>query len=71
MLPSKIPGSKTGKRSWLLFGLTTHMSRALKVFVGSPPKSASESGQYTTVFMHMEDLSVNSKVADIWCWACC
>ena len=41
-----------------------HVSHALKVFVGQT--SAKEShGQYAAVLMHMEDLSANSKNADI------
>ena len=43
---------------WLL-----HVSRALKVFVGH--NSASVSAQYAAMLMYMEDLSVNSKNADI------
>jgi len=44
-----------------------HVSRAFKVFVGAKPASQSESSQYSGVLMHMEDLSVNSKVVDIQC----
>ena len=40
-----------------------HVSRALG-FVGTKSPQA-ESGQYSAVLMHMEDLSVNSKVTDI------
>lgn len=40
-----------------------HVSQALKVFVGNT--SASESGQHAAVLIHMENLSVNSKNADI------
>lgn len=43
-----------------------HVSRALNVFVGgSKNATQTESGQYSAVLMHMEDLSVNSKNADI------
>ena len=36
------------------------------MFVGSAKSiSVSEPGQYSAVLMHMEDLNVNSKVADI------
>ena len=52
--PTQVRGTR-----WL-----PHVSRALNVLVGSPAKST-ESGQYSAVLMHMEDLSVNSKVADI------
>ena len=51
--PTQVRGTR-----WLL-----HVSRALKVFVGHT--SASVSGQYAAMLMHMEDLSVNSKNADI------
>lgn len=51
--PTQVRGTR-----WL-----PHVSRALKVFVSDTP--ASESGQYAAVLMHMEDLSVNSKNADI------
>lgn len=54
--PTQVRGTR-----WL-----PHVSRALNVFVGAPKSiSVSEPGQYSTVLMHMEDLSVNSKVADI------
>ena len=53
--PTQVRGTR-----WL-----PHVSRALKVFVSHPSKSASESGQYAAVLLHMEDLSVTSKVADI------
>ena len=43
----------------------THVSRALKVFVGRTSASASTCGQYATMLMHMENLSANSKNADI------
>lgn len=52
--PTQVRGTR-----WL-----PHVSRALGVFVETKyPQS--ESGQYSTVLMHMEDLSVNSKVADV------
>ncbi len=51
--PTQVRGTR-----WL-----PHVSRALKVFVSDT--LASESGQYAAVLMHMEDLSVNSKNADI------
>lgn len=51
--PTNVKGTR-----WL-----PHVSRALKVFVGH--SSASESGKYAAVLMHMDDLSVNSKNADI------
>ena len=51
--PTQVRGTR-----WL-----PHVSRVLKVFVGNT--SASESGQYAAVLMYMEDLSVNSKNADI------
>ena len=50
--PTQVKGTR-----WL-----PHVSRALKVFVGRT--SASATGQYAAVLMHMEDLSVNSKNAD-------
>ena len=54
--PTQVRGTR-----WL-----PHVSRALNVFVGTPKSiSVSEPGQYSAVLMHMEDLSVNSKVADI------
>lgn len=53
--PTQVKGTR-----WL-----PHDSRALNVFVGSPMKSTESGGQYSAVLMHMEDLSVNSKVADI------
>lgn len=51
--PTQVKGAR-----WL-----PHISRALKVFVGHT--SASVTGQYAVVLLHMEDLSVNSKNADI------
>ena len=51
--PTQVRGTR-----WL-----PHVSRTLKVFLGH--SSASESGQYAAVLMHMEDLSVNSRNADI------
>jgi len=53
--PTQVRGTR-----WL-----PHVSRALKVFVGTKPADQSETGQYSAVLMHMEDLSVNSKVADV------
>lgn len=53
--PTQVRGTR-----WL-----PHVSRALKVFVGTKPADQCETGQYSAVLMHMEDLSVNSKVADI------
>ena len=35
------------------------------MFVGSKSVTRSETGQYSAVLMHMEDLGVNSKNADI------
>ena len=52
--PTQVKGTR-----WL-----PHISRALKVFVGSPA-SMSDVGQYATVLIHMEDLAINSKLADI------
>lgn len=52
--PTQVRGTR-----WL-----PHVSRALGVFVGTKSPQP-ESGQYSAVLMHMEDLSVNSKVADI------
>ena len=51
--PTQVRGTR-----WL-----PHVSRALKVFLGH--SSASESGQYAAILMHMEDLSVNSRNAHI------
>lgn len=51
--PTQVKGTR-----WL-----PHISRALKVFVGHT--SASVTGQYAAVLLHMEDLSINSKNADI------
>ena len=45
---------------WLL-----HLSRALKVFVSHKSVTEFESGQYAAKLMHMQDLSVNCKNADI------
>ena len=42
-----------------------HVSRALKVFVSHKSATESESGQYAAILMHMQDLSVNCKNADI------
>ena len=53
--PTQVKGTR-----WLL-----HVSRALKVFVSHKAATESESGQYAAVLMHMEDLSVNCKNADI------
>lgn len=54
--PTQVRGTR-----WL-----PHVSRALNVFVGgSKSATQTESGQYSAVLMHMEDLSVNSKNADI------
>jgi len=53
--PTNIRGTR-----WL-----PHVSRALKVSVRTKPVDQSEAGQYSAVLMHMEDLSVNSKVTDI------
>ena len=54
--PTQVRGTR-----WL-----PHVSRALNVFVGSAESiSVSQAGQYSAVLMHMEDLGVNSKVADI------
>ena len=54
--PTQVSGTR-----WLL-----HVSLALNVFVGTAKSvSVSEPAQYSAVLMHMEDLSVNSKVADI------
>ena len=53
--PTQVKGTR-----WL-----PHVSRALKVFIGRTSASASACGQYAAVLMHMEDLSVNSKNADI------
>ena len=46
--PTQVKGTR-----WL-----PHISRALKVFVGSPA-SMSDVGQYATVLIHMEDLAIN------------
>lgn len=53
--PTQVKGTR-----WL-----PHVSRALKVFVSHTSATESESGQYAAVLMHMEDLSVNCKNADI------
>ena len=54
--PTQVRGTR-----WL-----PHVSRAPNVFVGgSKSATQTESGQYSAVLMHMEDLSVNSKNADI------
>lgn len=54
--PSQVSGTR-----WL-----PHVSRALNVFVGRSDKgSLDEAGQYAAVLIHMEDLSVTSKSADI------
>ena len=42
-----------------------HVSQALKVFVSHKSATESESDQYAAVLMHMQDLSVNCKNADI------
>ena len=42
-----------------------HVSRALKVFVSHKSGTESESGQYAAMLMHMQDISVNCKNADI------
>ena len=42
-----------------------HVSRALKVFVGCTYASASATGQYAAVLIHMKDSSVDSKNAAI------
>ena len=54
------PTQVTGRGTFWL----PNISQALEVFVGSTAKSA-ESSQHSAMLMHMEDLSVNSKVPDI------
>ena len=52
--PTQVRGTR-----WL-----PHVSRALNVFVRSKSAMQSETGQYSAVLMHMEDLNVNCN-ADI------
>lgn len=53
--PTQVKGTR-----WL-----PHISRALKVFVSHKSGTESESGQYAAMLMHMQDITVNCKNADI------